>query len=464
MDIMKKVIQACIEKEGAPRFTFYGVVFLVGIFFLILNTLYPVYLDDWHYSFNLAEEGKLTGITDILKSQYEHYFSWGGRSVLHSIAQLLLWVGEPWNDLLNTLAYIFFVLLIYNITNKGNKTNTILFLYINIFIWFSLPSLSQNLLWTTGSANYLWGGLLVFCLLYYYTSYYLKDEIKASKGKAIGIFLLGILAGWTNENVGIALIFFLIGLFILLKLQKRQIPLWMITGLVGATIGCAFMILAPGNAIRSKNDLWVAHQLEEADLSFYFYRFVTVTKLAYKYLFIPCVIYFILLTLYWLKAKEMKKKEKLQLSLLFFFTAAVATIVMSGSPMFPERAWFGILIFLITGAMILYANIDFSSRVLGIANGIIFFAVLITYVASYKINYDELSKFSKVCDRREQIIKKEKSKGIQDIIVADTEFKERESCLVVLDLQDWMMIDPGWDTRLGKYYGVNSVTFENKSK
>lgn len=464
MDILKKIIQACMEKEGAPKFTFYGVVFLIGIFFLILNTLYPVYLDDWHYSFNLIEGGKLTGITDILKSQYDHYFSWGGRSVLHSIAQLLLWIGEPWNNLLNTLAYIFFVLIIYNITNKGNKTNTLLFLYINIFIWFSLPSLSQNLLWTTGSANYLWGGLLVFSLLYYYTSYYLADNSHASKGKPIGIFLLAILAGWTNENVGIALIFFIIGLCILLKLQKREIPLWMIAGLIGTIIGCAFMILAPGNAIRSKNDLWVAHQLRETDLSFYFYRFVTVTKLAYSYLLVPCSIYFILIIVYWLKAKKRQKKEKLQLSLLFFFSAAIATIVMSGSPMFPERAWFGILVLLIAGAMILYANIDFSTRSLSIINCTIFIIILIVYIISCKINYDELYNFSEVCDKREQIIKKEKSKGIQDVIVADTEFRERESCLVVLDLQDWMMIDPGWDTRLGKYYGINSVTFENKSK
>lgn len=464
MDILKKVIQACIEKDGAPRFTFYGVVFLVGIFFLILNTLYPVYLDDWHYSFNLVEGGKLTGITDILKSQYEHYFSWGGRSVLHSIAQFLLWIGEPWNNLLNTLAYILFVLLIYNIANKGNKTNTILFLYINIFIWFSLPSLSQNLIWTTGSANYLWGGLLVFSLLYYYTSYYLKDETKASKGKAIGIFLLGILAGWTNENVGIALIFFIIGLLILLKLQKKEIPLWMIAGLIGTIIGCAFMILAPGNAIRSKNDLWVAHQLRETDLSFYFYRFATITKLAYRHLLVSGIIYLSSIILYWKMAKKEKKREKLQLSLLFVFTAAIATVVMSGSPMFPERAWFGILIFLIIGTMILYANLDFSTQALRIINCAIFIVVLGIYIFSCKINYDELSKFSEVCERREQIIKKEKSKGIQDILVIDSKFEEKESCLIVLDLQDWMMIDPGWDKRLGKYYGVNSINFKNKDK
>lgn len=459
MNLFSKLIQTCLDKECAPKFTFWGVVILIGIFFLSLNTLYPVYLDDWHYSFNLVNGERLSSISDILHSQYAHYFEWGGRTVLHTIAQGLLWLGEPWCDIINTIAYITFVLILYSIANNGNKTNTILFIYINVFIWFALPSLSQNLIWTTGSANYLWGSLLVLSLLYFYTSYYLSDNEQSNNRKSIGIFFLAILAGWTNENIGLALIFFLIGLFILLKLQKRKIPLWMIVGLTGAIIGCAFMILAPGNAIRSKNDLWVAHQLKETNLSFYFYRFITVIKLSFKHLLIPVGIYLLLLALYWKKAKTDKKKERLYLSLLFICTAIVATAAMSGSPMFPERAWFGILILLITGAMILYANIDFSNQRLRIINHITFIAILIIFLTSYKLNHDELSKFSNVCKKREQFIKEERSKGILNIVVSDTEFKQKESPLTVLDLQDWMMIDPGWDARLSKYYNVNSINF-----
>lgn len=462
MDVFKKIIQTCLDKECAPKFTFWGVVLLTGFFFLSLNMLYPIYLDDWHYSFNLIDGERLSGLSDIFRSQYIHYFTWGGRSVLHSIAQFMLWIGEPWCDILNTIAYIALILIIYSIVNKENKVNTILFVYINVFIWFSLPSFSQNILWTTGSANYLWGGLLVFWLIYYYTSYYLTDKDTNSNLKVAGIFILGLLAGWSNENVGVALIFFLIALLILFKYQKRKIPLWMIVGLIGTVIGCVTMILAPGNAVRSKNDLWVAHQLKEADLSFYFYRFVTVTKLAYNYLFIPCAIYIILLVVYWFKSKKEKRKEKLLLSLLFLATSAVATMAMSGSPMFPERAWFGIFILLITGAMILYANIDFSTTIAKVLNYSIFAIILCIYFFSWKENYTELSKFSEVCIQRDKMIKTERERGIKDIEIVDYEFKEKQSPLIILDLQDWMMIDPGWSRRVGKYYDVNTVTFTKK--
>lgn len=453
-----------MDKDCAPKFTFGGIIILIGVFFFSLNSLYPIYLDDWHYSFSLVGQEKISSLPDILIGQYAHYFDWGGRSVLHTIAQILLWIGEPWNNFINAIAYIILTLIIYFIANKGNKTNSVLFIYINIFVWFTLPALSQNLLWITGSANYLWGGLLVFSLLYYYTSFYLKNEEKSSNLKTAGVLILGILAGWTNENTSIALIFFILGLLILLKIQKKKIPAWMITGLIGTIIGCLIMILAPGNAIRSKNDLWVAHQLRETDISFYFYRFVTVTKLAFKHLLIPSCIYLILVIAYWIKSKKELKKEKLYLSVLFFSTSVVATIVMSGSPMFPERAWFGILLFLITGAAILYSNIDFSTKKYKIINYSAFSIILIIYLFSCTENYVELSKFSEICNQREKAIKAEKEKGVMDIVVEDYEFKIKESPLIVLDLQDWMMIDPGWSGRLGKFYGVSSVTFNKREE
>lgn len=437
---------------------------VIGVFFYGLNVLYPMYLDDWFYTFNLNGGERIDGFVSIFHSQYAHYFEWGGRVVLHSIAQALLWFGKSWADVLNTLAYVALVFAIYFITNKKNKANPVLFVYINVFIWFVLPSLSQNLLWKTGSANYLWGGVILFAFIYNYVSYYITRESKDSVAKSAVLLLFGILAGWTNENMSVALLFFLIGLILLLKYQKQRIPAWMLFGLAGAVIGCVLMLLSPGNMVRSKNDLWVAHQLRETDLSFYFYRFVTVTKLAGSYLLYPVVIYVALSALYWWKVKQDNKKEIFLLSVLFVCTSAVATAVMAGSPMFPERAWFGILILLVTAAMLLYANIDFSGIVFRSINYILFAVVLVVYVVSCKDNYVELSKFSEISRQRETMIIEERNKGIQDIVIYDHIFQEQQSCLIVLDLQDWLMLDPGWDKRIGKYYGVNTVVFKEKDE
>lgn len=396
------------------------VMALTGIFFYLLNTLYPIYLDDWFYSFNMVDGQKIDSFSAIIQSQYAHYFEWGGRVILHSIAQVLLWLGKSWADILNTLAYVALVYIIYSIANKGNKANPILFVFINIFLWFTLPSFSQNILWKTGSANYLWGGgLILFAFIYVYVSYYLSPQSSENKMKSPVLFLFGIIAGWTNENMALALVFFLIAFILLLKYQKRPIPKWMLFGLAGAITGCLVMLLSPGNAIRSSNDLWVAHQRRETDLSFYFYRFVTVTRLAYQYILIPFMLYVLLLVLHWWKGNAKNKKEAVCLSVLFLCAAGIATAAMSGSPMFPERVWFGIILFLMTGTMILYANLDFSALIPKIVNYSAFSIILIIYIISCKENYTELKRFSQVCGNRDSMILAEKDEGIQDIVITD---------------------------------------------
>lgn len=463
MDTLKKYFTIDWIKSHVPAIILFFVVLLTGLFFYELNVLYPIYIDDWSYTFSMADGKRVDSFTSIIQSQYVHYFNWGGRVILHAIAQALLWFGESWANVLNTFAYLALGLIIYSISNNGNKANPVLFIFINIALWFFLPSFSQNILWTTGSANYLWGGLILFSFVLFYTSYYLKQaSTEKDTLKCIGMFILGILAGWTNENMSIALIFFLIYLILLLKYEKKEIPKWMISGLIGAIMGCVVMLLSPGNAVRSKNDLWVAHKMHEMVPSFYFYRFVTVTKLAYQYLFVPVMIYAILIILFWWKGKTERKQQIFRLSLLFFCASVVATIVMSGSPMFPERAWFGIILLLVIGSVILYANIDLSSLVPKVINYTLFGVVFVIYLISCKSNYNDLVRFRETCDRREAVINEEISKGVKDVVVIDKCFYPTQSSLTTLDLQDWMMIDPAWDTRVGKYYGINTVTFKKQ--
>jgi len=434
-------------------------IVVIGVFFYRLNTLYPIYLDDWFYSFNMVDGQKIDSFSAIIESQYAHYFNWGGRVVLHAVAQALLWFGKSWADILNTLAYLALVYIIYQIANKGNKANPIVFIFINIFLWFALPSFSQNVLWKTGSANYLWGGVIFFSFIYFYVSYYIIPKPKRNKIKCISLFFLGILAGWTNENMALALVFLLLALILLLKYQKKEIPGWMMFGLAGTVIGCTVMLLSPGNAIRGSNDLWVAHQRRETDLSFYFYRFVTVSRLAYQYILVPCLVYVLLFVSHWWKGRGENKKQIIYLSLLFMCAAGIATVAMAGSPMFPERAWFGIVLLLMTGAMILYANIEFLVLVPRVINYGVFGVIFIIYIISCKENYNELEKFSHICENRDKMICVQREKGIQDIVINDYFFHQKQSSLIILDLQDWMMIDPGWDKRLGKYYGVDTIVF-----
>ena len=111
------------------RFLFVVVLFCIGVTIHFFNYLFPLHADDWAYSFKevLVDYGfpssneKIASFKDILESQYVHYVNWGGRSVVPFIAQFLLWIGTPFNDILNTLAYVMLICSIYFICNCYKK-------------------------------------------------------------------------------------------------------------------------------------------------------------------------------------------------------------------------------------------------------------------------------------------------------------------------------------------------------
>ena len=446
------------NQEKISNIIFVLSITLVGLSFYLLNVHFPLYLDDWVYIF--AHEGKKSdSFLDIIQSEYYQYIRWGGRSVVHIIARSLLWFGETWGDILNTIAYILLVLLIYFITGKRKTHNIYLFFLINILIWFGLPDFSQNLLWITGSANYLWGCLLIYGFIFLYINFLLTKQGGDRLWKRLAMLLFGIIAGWTNENTGVALLFFLAGVLLYLKYKKEPVPQWMLYGLSGAIIGYAFMFLAPGNAIRSQLEFRAIHKLEEVPLSFYFYRFVTITKFSYVHLKYFLLIYAGILVIF-LRNNNKSREEKelvVYLSLLFLCASGIATIVMSASPYFPERAWFGIIILLITSIVVLYANIDFSGFKLRLINRLSAAVLAGIYIFSFAESYSELLRFDQAYQYREKLVDEAIERGEKNIVIRDVLYLQKESPAIVLGLKDWMALD-NFRLTYGHYKGVESIT------
>ena len=78
-------------------------IFLVLIFasMLILNFLTPLLADDYSYGLNLNEK-RIASIMDIFDYQVWHYFNWGGRTVAHTLAQILLVFPKAVFNILNS--------------------------------------------------------------------------------------------------------------------------------------------------------------------------------------------------------------------------------------------------------------------------------------------------------------------------------------------------------------------------
>ncbi|EGK02795.1 DUF3329 domain-containing protein [Dysgonomonas gadei] len=460
MDLFRSMQKNSDASSKVLKVVFASIILILGVYCFLLNRLYPVYMDDWAYAFSACDESEITSVWDIFVSQYCHYFTWGGRCVGHFIAQFLLWINPLWADILNAAAFILLLLFIYAIANKNNKTNIIFFIVLLVSVWFLLPDLSQNLFWITGSANYLWGSLIILMFIYPFVSYYLDARERNNAAfRSVFLLLFGVIAGWTNENTSLAFVVFLIALVLIMRYQKIAVPKWMIFGIIGFIIGCIILQVSPGNNIRRKFELLNVHGFEDVSLSFYFYRFVTVIKLAYIYLFLPMAVYAGVLLIYLRKGPKDKieRRKKLILSFLFLGVALIATVVMSGAPYFPSRAWCGIFIFLIVAIMILYANIDISFLPLRIINYILVIVALVTFIYSAKETYSEMKLFDMRYKEWVVEIERQKKEGIQDIVVY-TDFNSEASPFAAFTLKE-AYVGEGhfWIEKFGLYMGVNTI-------
>lgn len=400
---------------------------------------------------------RVSSFNDILVSQYNHYMQWGGgRTVVHIIAQVLIWIGPFWHDLLNSIVLVGLLFLMYRISNYTNKTNITVFIITAVLFWFLQPGFAATMFWITGSANYLWGGTMIILLFVYpYYTYYVKGQSRDGIIKMLGFLFFGVIAGWSNENMSIALIFFIIALFIILRKQDKDIPKWAVFGLVGVIIGSLFMLLAPGNYLRYESAMINLNLQRESlfSLDVLMPRVSFMSWLYLKRVFILCLPCLILIHFYKKQKWDSEKKKTFIIAVLFLVSAHVAFISMLASPGFPNRALFGIIVFIIIAIGIIFANMSFQTVKAHAIILLILFASIIGSGIDYGIKYKTVGLISETLKEREQIIKEGKEKGQTDFVFTNgLKIRSRYSYTECTD-------DPHFWVNIlyQNYYGINSV-------
>lgn len=452
-----------IETPRIQKVSLSVVLVVTFILIYLLNRLYPLFAEDWDYRFvwewESTEPNKINGLLDIIQSQYNHYMGWGGRTVVHAIDQLLLMTGTFWSDLINSLAFIAFICIIYKLTNTDKPFNIFVFIFAIPGIWLAQPVFPTTVLWLTGSTNYLWGTLIIISFLYPFCKYYINpQESKNKQLKAVILFLGGVLAGWTNENMSITLIFILTVLLILMKYRKISIPVWSITGMTGAIAGCGLLLLAPGNYAR------LAYSTQNEETSFISVletRFEVLHSHFNDYLLLPTLIYIVLLLIFFKFSIKGKRRGPLYLSLLFFVGACVAHLAMIATPSYPQRALFGLISFMIIAILILYANIGLRTSTLKICN-LVCLIVLLGYSSiDYYRDYRYLKLIDGFWKQRAIYVEQQKEKGVKDIVFED-HFNIYKSNF---EFYDFASFSDNWlNNAYARYYGVNSVRVKTEEE
>jgi hypothetical protein len=345
--------------------------------------------------------------------------------------------------------------MIYTIANRHTgKRQPALLVLIFLLLWF-IPRhyFGECVLWHTGSGNYLWCSLIMLLFLTPVCSYYLRPvDKKKPVIWCIAFLPAGIIAGWTNENMSVAMLFFMFVLLVLLKRENKKIPAWMLWGGVGLAIGCALLLTAPGNYIRSGMVGPHYTPFRVYELQRIIHEFSLFGEL-FSVIFLLVSGYFV-----FRYRKHATAKCVMRLSLLFFGTAIMAWFGMIASPRFPPRAWFGIATFAIVAISLLYADISRDAPLVRKLNIVALTLGLSLFAVIYVLSLNETNRIRKIFDERAQYIKEQREQGNKDITIHG-EFVCNPSRLIILPrITDLSPDASAWINEIyAKYNEVDSV-------
>ena len=341
--------------KGNSRKLMWGLTaFLTLVFILVTYMTHravPFMMDDIWYSTMLYDESiPIASLSDIVESQVWHYNNWGGRTMTHSILQLTLLAGEPAADLLNVV----FMLLLAGMICLVSEHRSFPAFFAALSMMLGLnANWRMCLFWQSGAANYLY--ITVFILLFIHC--YLRELPEAGEsmprrlpGILLWILPLGILAGWSNENMGPAVWVLSAAVILLVKREGRRIKPWMMVGNLACLAGSILCIAAPGNAVRSGQ---IAAE-QYGTLWKIFLRCYGESKGMLEYLF-PAVL---ILAFLWMLCRCVLKEKTGRRNLLLLLCALLSWGAFVLSPHYPDRASFGTLV------LCIFAALAFAKKIL----------------------------------------------------------------------------------------------------
>ena len=265
--------------------------------------------------------------------------------------------GETVADILNMVALVSLVLLVLSHAGIKKSEAGIISLAILGFLIIMNVNWYQTLFWESGASNYLYMTSWILLFLFPYMKSLETEDTFNPKLIVLWIIPLGLISGWSNENVGPTVFLETLAVIIMTKKKTGKIVIWQILGSVFCLIGCALCILAPGNFVRvidaastdaSKSLLWRA-----------FIRCYETTNGLLYYLAIPLVILALLAFVY----IGVLKKKLPTTQIMFICMSIVSWGAMILSPHYPDRASFGSMTFMLIPIVYMLAGIIKESKI-----------------------------------------------------------------------------------------------------
>ncbi len=234
----------------------------------------------------------------------------------------------------------------------------------------------------------------------------------------------------------------------------RALKPWMITGLIGQVVGLAFMVLAPGNAVRA-----AAREEEHSGLLGYMARFQKITLAVRENFLILLIIGLLLFIIVYYQKKSWKALwacSRNGILWAFVFLATCYALVMTAEPQ--ARAYFGAGVFLTVAVVQFFVDVSEKEVIFAsLKTGMISVMLLVMFF-TYMDSGANLARIYREYNERDVYLTQKAAEGVTDVTVPmlRPDFETKYSDGYNSDIQE----DPGYwvNVAYASYYGFNSVS------
>lgn len=313
------------------------VIFLIFLSFFQIMYLTPMQCDDfWYYEIGLS-----------LDRHINHYLHWSGRIVADYFSCMLLQI--PSHAVSSSILAFFATGICYLIVkiptaiDSSYTVNWWKLLVVAALYWIANPQIEDSTFWVVGACNYVVTTFFVLLFLHF--------ALKNRDSFVWWMAIIPVVAGCSNENTCLAIIYLLLTLIVVsyfkklnsltldIKLNKKIFLIYTTLFMIGALI----LMLAPGNFERLHAGVcqdWCNLQLSEK-----IKKFAERSRWGFQDMQNAFWFYLFMLVIAGISFK--KNRKAISWSLLLFSVSVVSHVVMIASPYFPGRSLFPSLCFLL---------------------------------------------------------------------------------------------------------------------
>ncbi len=434
------------------------------IFILNLNRFSGYTGDDFLYHFvytgawpsqNLREYHNLW---DWISAVHTHMTIWNARMTSIIFEIFAMQIPKGLFNILNSVIYVL-VGFLFNVLVSGKQAflKPVRLALTFLLMWFFIPGMGSTILWVSGAANYLWPSLVI--LLFFLPFRF--DIAVSNNWISLGLFILGLLTGLTNEVGGsTAVLLALLFMVVNYKRWPSGRVLTQAAGVFGAGIGFVVQLTLSSGSAETQNYGKSAGLLQRISDVF-------LGTIQHSGLLILAIL--LLGGLLYLRRHQWTEKVTATViaGLIFFVSGLAGSAAIVASPITPARLWFASNVLLIAALLLMIEawqelRLQQVKTTVPLLIGV--FGLTFVAIPSYAYNLKEIQNSYQYFHTAQSIAQqaqkdKETSARVPGIPITTNPYNPYAGTpyLVASDKpeKEWLNV---W---LAKYYGLNQVYLDN---